>query len=254
MPRYKTPAKKTRPLHTWHPWLRWGIIIVSGVIFIALATLFTKKIISHVPPVYGRTTSDQFLSKQALISKINTLQTTLESYDARLTTLSQLQSENTALKAELGRVPAPTGILANVLTLPNRSFYDTMNIDAGSAEGIKKDMTVYAFGAVALGTISNVDMHTATVLLYSAPGHQMAATAVGNNVAVTLIGRGAGEYEVQLPRDVPFDIGSMIALQSTDVATVATVEKIITDPRDPFQRLLAKVPVNLQALKWVIVR
>jgi cell shape-determining protein MreC len=254
MPRYKQQQKKVRPVHTWHPWLRVGIITLAGIVLVVLATFFTKKIVSNVPPVYGGTVADEFLPRRTLIAKINALQTTLDSYDAQLTTLSQLQSENNALKAEFGRTPASTGILANVLTLPNRSFYDTINIDAGSAQGIKRNMVVYAFGSVALGTISSVDTSTATVQLYSAPGHQMSANAVGSNVALTLIGRGAGEYEVQLPRDVPFDVGSMISLQSNDVATVATVVKIITDPRDPFQQLLAKVPVNLQALKWVIVR
>ncbi len=254
MPRYKRQPKKVRPLHTWHPWLRIGIIVAALIVVIVLATFLVKKIARHIPPVYGGTVADQLLSKHALISKVNALQTQIESYNAQLSTLAQLQNENNVLKAELGRTPPPTGILANVLSLPNRSFYDTMNINAGSAEGIKKDMTVYAFNAVALGVISSVDTHSATVRLYSAPGWQMTGTAVGSNVAVTLIGRGSGEYEVRLPRDVPFDVGGTVASQSTDAATLATVEKIITDARDPFQRLLAKAPVNLQALKWVIVR
>ncbi|HTH93458.1 MAG TPA: rod shape-determining protein MreC [Candidatus Paceibacterota bacterium] len=254
MPRYKKPTQKVRPLRTWHPLLKWGLIIGGAVILIALAAFFVKRIASHVPPIYGSTVSGEFSSKRALISKVNALESQINSDQARLSTLAQLQNENDTLKAELGRVPPPKGILANVLSLPNRSFYDTMNIDAGSAEGVRKDMIAYAFGSVALGTVSSVTAHTSTVVLYSAPARQTTGTAVGSNVAVTLLGRGGGEYEVRLPRDVPFDIGGTVALQSTDAATLATVQKIITDPRDPFQRLLAKAPVNLQALKWVIVR
>ncbi|GEM_PF-1121129 len=253
MPRYKPQVKKGA---VWllPAWARIGIVTVSMIVFIILATFFVKRIISHVPPVYGGVVADELLSKRALISKVTALQTTLSSYDAEISTLTQLQSENAALKQELGRTPAPTGILATVLTLPNRNFYDTMTIDAGSAEGIKKNMTVYAFGSVALGTISSTDTHTAIVYLYSAPGQQTSGTAVGSSVAVTLIGRGDGEYEVDLPRDVPFTVGDVISSQTTTPATLATIEKIVTDPRDPFQRLLAKAPVNLQALKWVIVR
>ena len=254
MPRYKTQPKKTRPLHAWHPWLKVGISVVGILVLILLAGIVSKKLIKHVPPVYGGTVGDLLLSKRALISKNNALQDRINGYDAELTTVQQLQSENNALKAELGRTPAPIGIVANVLTLPNRSFYDTFIIDAGSAEGIKQNMVVYAFGSVALGTVTSITAHTATVQLYSAPGRQMTGTAVGNDVAVTLIGRGGGEYEAHLPRGVPFDVGSMVALQSNSVETLAKIEKVITDPRDPFQRLLAKAPVNLQALKWVIVR
>ncbi|MDB5188876.1 MAG: Rod shape-determining protein MreC [Candidatus Nomurabacteria bacterium] len=254
MRRYKSQKlKKKRPLNTWHPLLRIGVV-VGTILFIVLATLLAKKMIVHAPFIYGSTVQNELLSKRALISKVNGLQNTINSYDAQLSTLSQLQNENDTLKAELGRTPAPTGILADVITLPNRSFYDTMMIDAGSADGIRTNMIVYAFGSVALGNISAVDTHTATVSLYSAPSRQTSGTATGSNVAVTLIGRGGGEYEVQLPRDVPIDVGVTISSQSITPATLATIEKIVTDPRDPFQRLLAKAPVNLQALKWVIVR
>lgn len=235
-------------------WIRIAIAVVGTIIFILIAGAVVKRVVGHIPPVYGGTVSDQFLSKQALIKKVTAQESTLTSYDAELTTLTQLQSENAALKAELGRDVGQKGILANVLTLPNRSFYDTILIDAGSAQGINVGQTAYAFNSVALGVIAKADVNTATIALFSAPGRQTSGSAVGSDVAVTLIGRGSGEYEVRLPRDVPFTEGSMIAQQSTTPASLAEIEKIITDPRDPFQRLLAKVPVNLQALKWVIVR
>ncbi len=256
MPRYKSTKKKVTalPIPRINPWLRIVIVVVSGAIVIVAATLFIKKMANDIPIVYGGPTQDVLLSKRQLISKVTALQTTINSYDAQLSTLSQLQNENNALKAELGRTPAPSGILADVITLPNRSFYDTMLIDAGSAQGIKDNMEVYAFGSVALGDVTSVGTDTATVTLYSQPGRQTSGTAVGSDVAVTLIGRGSGEYEVQLPRDVPLDVGSAVAVQSVYPATIATIERVITDPRDPFQELLAKAPVNLQALKWVIVR
>ena len=256
MPRYNHTKKNKGALPIPHvrPWLLICIIVASVLIVIAAATFLIKKMASDIPLVYGGPTQDELLSKRQLISKVTALQTTINSYDAQLSTLSQLQSENTALKAELGRTPAPSGILADVITLPNRSFYDTMVIDAGSAQGIKDDMVVYGFGSVALGDVTSVETDTATVTLYSQPNRQTSGTAVGSDVAVTLIGRGDGEYEVQLPRDVPFNVGDEVAAQSVYPATIATIEKVVTDPRDPFQELLAKAPVNLQALKWVIVR
>lgn len=254
MPRYSTIKKKKGALPYINPWLRAGIIVVAVLLFIAIATFAVRRLAKNVPLVYGGVVEDQFLSKRALVGKVTVMQSTLTAYDAEITSLTQLQDENAALKAELGRTTGAKGILANVITLPNRSFYDTMTIDAGSAEGIKENMIAYAFGSVALGTVSAVTSHTATVWLYSASGRQTAGNAVGSGVAVTLIGRGSAEYEVQLPRDVPLEVGANVAAQSIEPATIATVEKVITDPRDPFQRLLAKAPVNLQALKWVIVK
>lgn len=254
MPRYKQSLKKNSPWSMLPGWVRAVIAVIGVIVFIIIATVVVKRMIVRIPPVYGGPVADQFLSKQALIKKVTAQETTLTSYDAELTTYTQLKNENAALKAELGRGITPKGILANVISLPNRSFYNSLLVDAGSAENVKVGQVAYAFDSVALGTVATVDTHSATVSLYSAPGRQTSGTAVGSDVAVTLIGRGSGEYEVRLPRDVPFTEGSMIAMQSTTPATLAEIEKIITDPRDPFQRLLAKVPVNLQALKWVIVR
>ncbi len=255
MPRYSPPKPHTiRPLHTLHPWLRIGIAIASVVLVITIASMTVKKIVGQTPSVYGGIVADHLLSKSALIKKVTEQESTLTAYDAEITTLQQLQNENNELKAELGRNIDRKGILAHVMTLPNRSFYDTVLIDAGSAEGIKVGSVAYAFNSVALGTISDVTTNTATIALYSAAGRQTSGTAVDSGVAVTLIGRGGGEYEVQLPRDVPFSVGAVVSLQSVNVASMAIVEKIITDPRDPFQRLLAKVPVNLQALKFVVVK
>lgn len=220
--------------------------------FLFRTTITTHK--ERIVPVYSDVASLALWSKRALMSRVVELETTLASYDARLSELALLTEENNALKAQLGRTPLLQGTLAHVLTLPNRSFYDTITIDAGRSEGIREEQTAYAFGEIALGTISSVSEHSATVLLLSAPQRQSAGTAVGTNVAVTLIGRGSGEYEVRMPRDVHFEVGNQIAYQSVDAVIVATVERIVTDPRDPFQRLLAKAPVNLQALKWVVVK
>lgn len=252
MPRYK--QKKPSPLKPINPWIRNSIVVAIVVTAILLAGFTVKKFFGKTTPVYGGTVAQQFMSKKSLIKKVNELQSTLTAYDAEITTLRQLQNENDALKAEFGRVQLNKGVLGHVITLPNRSFYDSMLIDAGSAEGVQPGATAYAFNSIAIGTVSDVTEHTATVWLFSAPGRQTTGTAVGNNVSVTLVGRGGGEYEVQLPRDVPFTVGDMVSAQSAHVASLAVVEKVITDPRDPFQRLLAKVPVNLQALKFVVVR
>ena len=129
-----------------------------------------------------------------------------------------------------------------------------MVIDAGSAEGVSEGAVAYAFDSIALGTVASLDSHRAVIQLYSSPGRQTSGTAEGSETTITLIGRGGGEYEVRMPRDMHFSIGELISYQSIESAILAKIERIATDPRDPFQRLLAKAPVNLNALKWVIVR
>lgn len=230
-------------------------IFLLSVVLLYFIFSWVTKFKTSVAPIYSDSASLVFESKQSLIKKVVSLQTTLDKKNASLIALSSLEKENENLKAEFGRsFDKNKGVLARVIFTPNRSLYDTMILDAGSFEGIKEGQIVYAFGDIALGTVSDVQEKSSTVLLYSSPNRETVGNITGSNIAVTLIGRGAGEYEVRMPRDISFEQGGIISAQSLEVHTLATIQKIVTDPRDPFQRLLAKAPVNLQTLKWVIVK
>ena len=246
------PYKRRRSIVGNALWV--GATVVGVVILWLIIRAIIGSHKEELPLASATTLYNTLLPKSVLVRKITEQQTILESYDAQLTTATLLAKENDALKAELGRSERSTGVLAHVKTLPNRSFYDTFVIDAGLDQSITVGQVVYGFGSIALGTVSDVADDHATVTLFSAPERTTSGTASGSDVAVTLIGRGGGEYEVRLPRDLQFTTGQLIAYQSTESTVLAEIERILTDARDPFQRLIAKAPINLQALKWVIVR
>lgn len=231
-----------------------GVIALIVIFVLWCLISWTRKFQRAVLPVYADSAALALESKQSLVKKVLELQSTIDAQQASLTAFSTLESENTALKNELQREGHSKGILARVIVPPNRSLYDTIVIDVGSDEGVVVGQKAYAFGSIALGTVSEVSEKTSTILLYSASGRETAGTTAGSDIAVTLIGRGGGEYEVRMPRDIVFQTGGVITEQSLAVHPIATIQKIVTDPRDPFQRLLAKAPVNLQTMKWVIVR
>jgi hypothetical protein len=232
--------------------LRTGLIALGIVIlFFIIRTVIRTTGISSL---HADEIQEKLQSKASLIARINELENQLNGVGALVDEGTILKRENEMLKAELGRETASPGILARVLTTPDRNFYGTMIIDVGEREGIQVGQIAYAFGSIALGTVSDVQEKQSTVELFSAPNRETAGTAEGSATAVLLLGRGAGEFEVRMPRDVRFEIGEFVTLQTIHVAVLAKIERIATDPRDPFQRLLAKAPVNLQALKFVIVR
>jgi cell shape-determining protein MreC len=181
----------------------------------------------------------------------STTQINLENDTALIT---QLTDENKTFKEMLGRSDVQKGILAHVVTPPNRSLYDTMLIDAGSKNQIVVGSTVYGLGDVALGKIVTVYDHSALVSLFSTSGNTSAGSVVGSGISVTLIGRGSGEYEIRMPRDIHFAQGDVIAEQSANTKILAVVESVQADSRDPFSTIRAKAPVNLQALPWVIIK
>lgn len=230
-----------------------GALLLGGivVVFVLIRLLVGK---SRPMPLAVDDVRREFASKAALIAKIDELEHALGAQAALVEQSAMLEQENEALKAQFGRSPAKEGTLARVVAAPRRSFYDTLVIDAGSDEGVAVGAIAYAFDSIALGSVASVDAHRAVVELFSAPARETAGTAEGSETTITLIGRGGGEYEVRMPRDMHFTIGELVSYQSIDSAVLAKVEKIVTDPRDPFQRLLAKAPVNLSALKFVIVK
>lgn len=228
-------------------------LILLGIVFFVVRGIVRKRHI--VPPaVYADMLEPILSSKAKLIKKVIELQTTIHGYDARLTRAKVLEKENEALKKELGRISGTVGIVAHVQTVPNRSFYDSFIIDAGSLEGVTEGATVYAFDSIALGTITRVSERSSVVTLFSEPDRQTTGNVLSSDLAITLVGRGGGEYEVRMPRDVSFVVGDLIVSQSTTPTVLAEIKKVMTDPRDPFQKLLAKTPVNFTALKWVVVR
>lgn len=234
------------------PIARAGLVLVAvTLLFLIVDALVTAV---HVPSLRSGGVRHVLSSKRDLLRTIEEQDATIASLRIAEETSAMLRKENESLKKELGRSVGEKGVVARVLTLPNRNFYDTVIIDAGREEGVVEGQLVYAFDTVVLGTVVETTNHRSTVELFSAPGKQTSGTSEGSDLSITLIGRGAGEYEVRMPRDVQFTLGEIISYQSMESVVLARIEHIATDPRDPFQKLFAKIPVNLNTLKFVMVR
>lgn len=230
-----------------------GFLFLIFIVFL-ISRFFIKSNNINAPVFYIDTIDANLMTRSSLIKKVNELNSVIDSYNAKISRLDLLENENAKLKKELGRSSSSTGVLANVLTMPKRSIYDTFIIDIGADHGIHKGMTVYAFDSIALGTIAEVYDNKSLVSLFSQSGRETVGNVNGSDMNITLIGRGAGEYEVRMPRDISFAVGDKISYQSIETVVLAEIQKIMTDPRDPFQKLLAKTPINLINLKWVIVK
>lgn len=236
-------------------WIRWGFIIGGCVIFVFLFPYIRAFLYHFISPVSVKHGGYLFQSKQASARKIEELTTKLYEQESALATLALLQKENRELKELFGRTPQDPGILASVIALPSQSLYSTLVLDAGFEQGVEVGMVVSAFDATELGVIDSVTKDQSIVRLYSSPGTEIAGTIVGaSDTTVKLIGRGGGEYEVRIPRELVFDPGMLIITQSVFPKPLAQIEHISTDPRDPFQRILAKTPVNIENTRWVTIK
>ena len=233
-------------------------------------------------------------SKQSLLEENELLKERLEGYRVDLLYKDVLSDENQKLKEIFQRstdiVSAKNGeefILGVILSKPNSSPYDTLIIDLGKnlsartdkdqGGGIKKGDLVFAEGNVLIGQIEEVFKKSSKIKLFSTPGEKLdivmpARTPLSvagestrpddhrsdggseSDIYTTLTGRGGGNFEMTLPRDVEIEEGMKALFPSINPYLVAIVGKINYDPRDPFQEILLLSPVNVQHLKFVQVK
>ena len=196
-----------------------------------------------------------FLENQDLKSKLEIDRTLMENYN-------QILAENLSLKEILGRKNEKLQTtLGVILAKPNRSPYDTIVIDIGQKEGLKVGNMVFALGNIPIGRISDIYSNSSKVVLFSSSdektevmvGHGSALVKSGKNIMMQVVGRGGGNFEMILPRDFTSQKGDQVFLPGIDNYLVATVEAVLSDPRDPFIKALLVSPVNVQELKFVQV-
>ena len=236
-----------------------------------------SEIVFHPVFVLGRGVEEKFqnigsyfLSKNYLYNQNQKLQAEVSFDDARMANYNSIVLDNSSLKEILGRVDSKTTMtVAAILAEPNQSPYDTLLIDAGLTQGIKIGETVFALGDVPIGRISDIYSNSAKVILFSNPGEtteavisssatmpsqngSVASSLVGNTF-VDVVGRGGGNFEIVMPKNFVLKEGDHAVLPGMNSSVLGIVQKIISDPRNSFNKALLTSPINIQNLKFVEV-
>ncbi|MEI7719845.1 MAG: rod shape-determining protein MreC [bacterium] len=208
-----------------------------------------------------------FSAKAALYRENARLLTELASSTAHAADREVLLQENADLKARLGR-PSAQGsgteqhiVLGGILLAPPGVPYDTLLIDAGSAQGLVVGDLVSAGGAMLIGSISEVHQATATVLLYSAPGqnHHVlllsggASTTNAKTVPLDLEGQGAGSLRAEVPAGTLVKVGDAVVTPGVQNGFVGTVSKVEKKDSESFETFYVTLPVNPLELRFVEV-
>lgn len=191
-------------------------------------------------------------SKKALIAENEDLKNQIEEVKINALDRGILLDENLKLKEILSRTKEDRNlILGVILSKPNQSPYDTLIVDAGENLGVKKGSRVFALGNILIGEVADVYGASSNIKLFSTSGETLKVIVDGTGIYAEAAGRGGGNFEITLPRDVTVVNGATLSIPGISSQLVATVEQIISDPRDPFQKILAISPVNVQELKFV---
>ena len=243
------------------------IAAVVAVIVICLewfAPHFFPALFTSIARPYWRTEfsiqSGSLQTPSAILAENESLKRQLTDATVRLATFEDVQNQNDAFKALMGRASSTAPrILAAILLRPPAMPYDEFVIDAGADQGFSSTSLVYAPGNVPIGRIADVLAQTSTVVLFSSPGARNDVLIGPNHIPATSVGHGGGQYSAELPQAATVSEGDMVvasglaASVSAASAPIGIVSAVVRDPAQPFETVLFAPPVNIYELRWVLV-
>ncbi len=202
----------------------------------------------------GTTATTIFRSKKDLLAEIEEIRAGQEANQVRLLRAELLEKENTELRQALGNVwPDESWLVAGVLVRPPSTPYDVLVLDVGSEDGVMVQQLVFGRTGIILGVVQEVLKNQAFVTLFSTPGMSTQVVISGQGVAVAAEGKGGGIYELHVPRDIVITEGDAVVLPGRQTEVLGEIQKIIFDPRDPFQTAFVSAPINFYQERLVYV-
>ena len=198
--------------------------------------------------------SDYLKTKADLISENLFFKDQIEKSKKDSAIYALVVKENEDLKNILSRKKTEQKLLlSSILVKPFLSPYDTLIIDVGSSSLVSVGDKILADGNSYIGYISEVYNNTSKVVLYSSPGEKVKVLIGNNNILKEAIGKGGGNFGVEMPRESDIKEGDSIIMPSISTNIFGIVEKVEFKESDSFQNVLFKSPVNISELKWVEV-
>ncbi len=195
-----------------------------------------------------------FVSKKELLDENQELKNRIEELENLEALNVLLSDENERLKTLLGRSEfRGERVLASILIRPGRIPFDVLLIDAGKQDGVTKGSFVVAQGSNVVGEITEVFETTSRARLFSSGGEVTPIVIGSENISAEAVGLGGGNYEITLPREVIIEEGDIISTSGIEAFVLGVVGSIEKKPADAFQKILFKIPVNIQEVKFVEV-
>ncbi len=193
-----------------------------------------------------------FSSKQKLANENDSLQQQLYESEVKSADYDKLSKENAELQS-LKDLSIGRKVLALVTMKPNRTPYDTIRVARGARDGILVDDLVYVSPTLLIGRVTQVIGGESEITLFSTPGVLTDVRLLGPNLDVTLTGAGNGAFTTTLPAHTDIPVGTSVVSPEYGNALIGTVAEVTADPRDPFEKILIRMPHTIESLNYVAI-
>jgi cell shape-determining protein MreC len=196
--------------------------------------------------------SGYFSSRSALARENRELSERLALFEEQSARYHALEMQNDALRAMVSLVESDrSGQTARVLSSFRTAPYGTFVIAAGERDGIARGDIVLTSGGFALGRITDLDAHTATVHALFAPG--ATTEVVVRDVAFSVDGRGGGNAYAEIPRGAGLALGDAAIVPEYGGRVAGLIGSIESASSSATEKLYLRLPHNLDTLRFVYV-
>jgi len=141
-------------------------------------------------------------------------------------------------------------IIAKVVFKPPFSSFNNLIISNDSGT-ITEGQKIY-YQNVILGEVVDVSDEFATVKLFSASGNSSIAKLTNGN-EVEVVGRGTGQYEIILPKEVDVSENDPIIYPENEIVLFGLVNKVFATEDDLFNKVLFNIPIDFARVNYVRV-
>lgn len=223
-----------------------AFLLVCGIV---LRVFFPDVVVSIASPLWKlgdslSAVSTSFQNTQELIAERAVLREENET----------LVHENELLRtrlADLGtKDDVHEGISAGVLARPPLAPYDVLVVGQGSSDGVSIGARVFAKG-VPVGTVEEVGMHTARVVLFSTANRESEGWVGEEKLPVTLVGEGSGAFIATIPHGAPVVAGDTVYLPGPGALPSGSVYAVESNPSSASAKLIITPLVNPFTITWV---
>ena len=192
-----------------------------------------------------------FRNKQSLDEELNYLRERNIELENEIILLESAKKENEELKILLSRPEKKSYILGSIISRPPQSPYDMIVVDTGSDNGVKQGMKAVAYGSVLIGHVAETFPGVSKIKLVSYPGEETNLIMENAKISAIGLGLGGGNIEVKIPSSVKINSGDKINTEGTSYYLLGTADKIEADALNPFQKIIFRMPVNLNELQKI---
>ncbi len=169
----------------------------------------------------------------------------------KLERAEMLEKDNDALLKTMGEKNQKDFLTAYVIFSPPSSNFDTLIIDRGEKDGVKKGMKAVAYENVMLGEVMETFQNMSVIKLLSYYGNNLNVLLENTNTIVSASGKGGENFEIILEKEMDVRENENIFLPNIHNFIIGKITKIEKEENMPFQKVYFRFPLNLNQLKYI---